>query len=161
MDVTKKRDAADDQKVNEKKWSKELMAAGWTALPNILFERQQALGLDPIDINILLHLSSYWWKPGDKPHPSKVTIATAIGIDPRTVQRRIAKMEVDGFIRREQRRIAGFGSKTNLYHLDGLIEAAKPFAAEKVADLKFKADQRAARAGKKGRPTLRVVKSDE
>ncbi len=161
MDVAKKRDVAGDQKVNEKKWSKELMAAGWTVLPNILFERQQALGLDSIDINILLHLASYWWKPGDKPRPSKVTIARAIGVDPRTVQRRIANMEAAKFIRREQRRIVGAGSKPNLYHLEGLIEAAKPFAAEKIAEQRMKADQRAARAGKKGRPTLRVVKSDE
>ena len=26
--------------------------------PNVLFERQQALGLDPLDINILLHIAS-------------------------------------------------------------------------------------------------------
>jgi DNA-binding transcriptional regulator YhcF (GntR family) len=161
MDTAKKRDAPLDQKVNEKKWSKELMAGGWTVIPNIIFERQQALGLDPTDINILLHLASYWWKPGDKPHPSKSTIAAAIGIDPRTVQRRIAQMEKGGFIKREQRRVRGVGSKTNIYHLEGLIDAAKPFAAEKVEEQKKRAADRAARASRKGRPNLRVVANNE
>jgi len=54
-----------------------------------------------------------------------------MGITPRTVQRRIAAMERDGLIRREERRISKQGSKTNLYHFDGLIEAAKNFALEK------------------------------
>lgn len=36
------------------------MKAGWTALPNVIFERQRALGLDAIDVNIILHIASYW-----------------------------------------------------------------------------------------------------
>ena len=64
---------------------------GMDVLPNIIFERQQALGLDAIDVNIILHIASYWWAKESKPHPSKKTIATAMGIEPRTVQRRIAR----------------------------------------------------------------------
>jgi hypothetical protein len=107
----------DQLRVNEKKWSPTLMKAGWTLLPNVLFERQQALGLDSLDINILLHIASYWWSDGSKPHPSKVTIAKAIGIEPRSVQRRIAALEAANLIRREERRISRTGSKTNIYHL--------------------------------------------
>jgi hypothetical protein len=33
---------------------------------------QQALGLDPLDINIILHIASYWWSESGKPHPSKL-----------------------------------------------------------------------------------------
>jgi hypothetical protein len=29
--------------VNEKKWTKELMAGGWTVIPNIIVERQRVL----------------------------------------------------------------------------------------------------------------------
>ena len=148
---------ADQLRVNEKKWTPTLMKAGWTVLPNVIFERQQALGLDPLDVNILLHIASYWWTEGSKPHPSKVTIAKAIGVEPRSVQRRIAALEKDGLIRREQRRISRNGSKTNIYHLDGLIEAAKPYALEKLQDLAAKAAERAARAQRKGKPKLRVV----
>lgn len=149
--------AAAQIKVNEKKWSAPLMKAGWTALPNIIFERQQALGLDAIDVNIILHIASYWWTAEGKPFPSKKTIATAMGIDPRTVQRRIAGMEAGKLIRREQRRTSATGSQTNIYHLDGLIEAAKPFAAEKIAERDAKTAAKAARAARKGKPKLAVV----
>ena len=87
-DTIKKKAEADGLQVNEKKWTPTLMKAGWTVLPNVLFERQQALGLDPLDINIILHIASYWWSESGKPHPSKVTIAKAIGVTPRSVQRR-------------------------------------------------------------------------
>lgn len=46
---------------NEKKWGPDLMKAGWTVLPNMIFMRQRALGLDSMDINILLILLSHWW----------------------------------------------------------------------------------------------------
>ena len=144
-------------KANEKKWGKTLMKAGWTAIPNIIFERQQALGLDAMDINILLHLSSYWWEAENKPHPSVSTIASAIGVDRRTVQRRIAAMQRDGLIRREERRIKGKGSRTNIYHFDGLIEAAKPFAQEKNQEIARRQKEDSARVTRKGRGQLKVV----
>ena len=152
---------ASELRVNEKKWTPGLWKAGWTALPDVVFERQQALGLDPLDINILLHIASYWWRRDSKPFPSKVTIAKAIGVDPRTVQRRIADMEKDGLVRREERRVVGHGSKTNIYHLDGLIAAAKPYAQEKIEKRARENAERAARAARKGKPKLRVVKSDD
>jgi hypothetical protein len=37
------------------------MKAGWSAIPNIIIEKQRALGLDALDVNILLHLIQYWW----------------------------------------------------------------------------------------------------
>ncbi len=43
-------------RVNEKKWTKPLMDSGWSVLPNIIIEKQAALGLDPLDMNIILHL---------------------------------------------------------------------------------------------------------
>ena len=145
-------------KVNEKKWTPTLMKAGWTVLPNVIFERQRALGLDAIDINIILHIASYWWTKEGKPFPSKRTIATAMEIEPRTVQRRIARLEAAKLIRREQRRSAVNGSQTNVYHLDGLIEAAKPFALEKIQAREAKALERAERAARKGKPKLAIVK---
>jgi len=152
---------AAELRVNEKKWTTTLMKAGWTALPNVIFERQRALGLDPLDVNILLHIASYWWRKDSKPFPSKVTIATAIGVDPRTVQRRIASMEKGGLILRQERRVVGHGSKTNIYHLDGLIAAAKPYALEKIEKRAEESADRAARAARKGKPKLRLVKSEE
>jgi DNA-binding transcriptional regulator YhcF (GntR family) len=153
--------AAEALRVNEKKWTKLLMDAGWTCIPSVIIERQQALGLDPIDINILMHLAAHWWTEDNKPYPSKVTIAAALGVTPRTVQRRIAAMESAGFVRREERRIAGKGSYTNRYHLDGLIKAAQPYAQEKVEERAARDAARKQTVARKGKPRLRVVKNDE
>lgn len=148
-------------KVNEAKWTKKLMDAGWTVVPNVFLERQKALGLDPVDINVLMHLFSYWWTPGSKPHPSKKTIADAMGIDPRTVQRHIARLEKAGLVKREERRISKVGSKPNIYHFDGLIEAAQPFAKEMLEIKTGKIAAKEALRAKKGKPKLALVKDND
>jgi MarR family len=120
-------------KRNEEKWSPALMEAGWTVLPSIILEKQLALGLDAVDVNILLHLARHWWYGDRPPYPSKATIAECMDIDPSTVRRHIAQMERDGLIRREPRYKAKRGGQdTNAYHFDGLIKAAKPFALEAI-----------------------------
>jgi DNA-binding transcriptional ArsR family regulator len=160
-DSTNKADAAEALRVNEKKWTKLLMDAGWTCIPSILIERQRAFGLDAIDINILMPLAAHWWTEDNKPYPSKVTIATALDVTPRTVQRRIAAMEDAGFVRREERRIRGKGSNTNRYHLDGLINAARPYAQEKLEKRAERDDERKKSVARQGKPRLRIVKSDK
>ena len=119
------------------------------------------MGLDATDVNILLHLASYWWTKDNKPHPSKKTIAEALCVTPRTVQRRIAAMEKAGFIYREERRIPSKGSRTNRYHFDGLIKAARPFAKEKLEERARREQEDKARPGRKGRPRLRVVSGED
>ena len=150
-----------DLRVLEQKWTPELIEAGWTVLPAALIEHQKALGIDAIDINIILHLANRWWTADNRPMPSKVTIATAMSIDPSTVRRRIQRMEKAGFIRREERRVSKVGSRTNIYHLDGLIEELKPFAAEMVKQKNARMAERAARYAQKGRPKLALVSSDD
>lgn len=136
-------------KVNEEKWSPLLMQAGFTVIPSILLERQNALGLDPLDINIILYLSTYWWTSDGLPHPSKATMAEALGCTPRTIQRRIAAMEASGFVKRIERRESRYGSQTNKYSFEGLIEAAKPFAKEKISERDSKVDARKAAVSRK------------
>jgi predicted transcriptional regulator len=147
-------------RTNEKKWGKPLMEAGWTLLPNTVLHRQAALGLTSTDVNILLHLVAYWWKETELPHPSKVTLATSIGVTPRTVQRRIAAMEHAGFIQRVRRQGPHRGTQTNLYDFSGLIKAATPYAKEMLEERAAKVKDQAARAGRKGRPNLRLVEED-
>jgi predicted transcriptional regulator len=157
----KKKEALTTLRTNEHKWTKPLMASGWLAIPNIIVEKQNAIGLTPLDMNIILHLAMYWWTADNKPRPSKKTIAEAIGVTPRTVQRRIAAMERDGLVRREQQRIAKQGSKPNLYHFDGLIDAAKPYAIKKlqVKKQRQKEDEQMRRT--KRRPKLHLVRDGE
>lgn len=159
--ATNKQPAANaDLRTNEKKWSKPLMDAGWTALPSVIIENQKQLGLNPLDLNIVLYLASKWWTPEGKPFPSKSTMAKAMDVHPRTIQKHVAALEAAGYIRREERRTET-GSKTNVYHLDGLIKAAKPFAEEKLAEMKDKAEMAKRRQNRRGAPKLRLVKGEE
>jgi DNA-binding MarR family transcriptional regulator len=140
---------------NEEKWTPALMEAGWTVLPSIILEKQHALGLDAIDVNILLQLARYWWYSDNPPHPSKASIAECIGVDSSTVRRHIARMEADGFIRREARYNKRFGGReTNTYHFDGLIKAATPHAKEFV---ELREKQRTEDAARRSRKKPRLV----
>lgn len=138
-------------KRNEDKWSPALMEAGWTVLPSIILEKQQALGLDPVDVNILLQLARHWWYSERPPFPSKGTIAQCMNMSTSSVQRHIAQMERDGLIKREYRYKADKGGQdTNAYHFAGLIKAATPFALESVGTKeKRKAEDAARRRSKK------------
>src|SRR3546814_16156449 len=84
----------------------------------------------------------------------------ARNVHPRTIQKHIAALEAASYVRREERRTEA-GSKTNIYHLDGLIKAAKPFAEEKLAEKKDKAELAKRRQNRRGAPKLRLVKSEE
>ena len=159
--ATKKQTSTNpDLRTNEKKWSKLLMDAGWTALPSVIIENQRQLGLTPLDLNIVLYLASKWWTAEGKPYPSKSTMARAMDVHPRTIQKHVAALEAAGYIRREERR-TDVGSKTNIYHLDGLIKAAKPFAEEKLAEMKDKAELAKRRQNRRGAPKLRLVKTED
>jgi predicted transcriptional regulator len=147
--------AGTDQRI-AKKWGATLTSAGWTALPNVIFQRQRALGLSTLDINILLQLTAYWWESSNLPHPSKTTIANAIGVTPRTIQKRIAEMEKAGFIKRVARKSERTGSATNLYDFSGLISSCEPFAQEELNEIESKKLAKTAKFNRK-RPQLSVV----
>lgn len=134
------------------------MKAGWSAIPNIIIEKQRALGLDALDVNILLHLIQYWWTEDNVPRPSVGTIADALNVTPRTIQKRITSMQNIGLITRVERRTSKFGSQTNLYRFDGLIAACTPHAVEKIAAAKKKAEEEKDRVKRK-KPKL-VVNND-
>ena len=142
---------------NQKKWGSDLMKAGWTMLPNTIFMRQRALGLDSMDINILIVLLSHWWKADNLPFPSKQKIADTIGCDPSTIRRRIKKMEDAGFIKRIQRRVENDRNKTNLYDFSGLVKYVTPFAQEELQAREAEREERAKRVKRKGKAILKVV----
>jgi hypothetical protein len=146
---------------NEEKWTKPLMAAGWTVIPSVILERQQALGLDPLDVNILLQLARYWWVSDNPPRPSKSAIAACVGVDVSTVRRRIARLERDGLITRQARFRGGDGGQdANAYHFDGLIREALPYAEEAVQVREQRKQEDVARRTRK-RPNLRVIRAPE
>src|SRR5438132_10752435 len=94
---------AETLRVNEKKWGKPLMEAGWTVVPTTLLEHQQQLGLDAVDLNILLQIAKHWWYPDQAPFPGKKALADRIGKSPRTIQRRLGAMVKAKLITRKPR----------------------------------------------------------
>ena len=132
-------------------------------LPTTLLERQLALGLDAVDINIILHLVKHWWKADELPFPSKKQLATCMKVHPSTIQRRIAKLERDGLIKRRKRMHPDYGQQTNYYDLTGLVHAATPYAEEALEARKEKKKEASERRARKGqqRSGLRVVAENE
>ncbi|MBP4050881.1 hypothetical protein B0T49_13580 [Chromobacterium violaceum] len=142
---------------NEKKWGVDLLKAGWTMLPNTIFMRQTALGLDSLDINILLILLSHWWHADNLPFPSKKTMADAIGCDASTIRKRIKGMEAAGFIKRIERRYESDRSNTNQYDFSGLVKEATTLAKEELAVREEQRASKASRIKRKGKPRSTVV----
>jgi hypothetical protein len=102
------------------KWGPDLLRSGWLAIPTDLLRHQCELGLDALDLAIVLQIASYWFTTHNLPNPSKATIAKSIGVDPRTVQRRISKLQRNGIINRGVQKRRG----TSRYDLSGLIDKA-------------------------------------
>ena len=145
-------------KANERKWGKPLLDTGWTLFPNIILEKQSALGLKAIEVNILMHLLTYWWDVDNTPHPSKQRMATALGVSTKTIQRNIASLEAAGFIKREpQFNSAGGGQSSNRYNFDGLIMHATEFAEEKLGLREKQKKEETDRLARKSRPKLVAI----
>lgn len=156
MSAITKKEAQERLRRNSEKWSEPLMDAGYTVIPSVLLERQQALGLDAIDMNILLQLARHWWYAENPPHPGKKAIAECIGVSESTVRKRIARMESDGLIARRARFDPKYGQQANEYLFTGLIEAATPFAQEEIARREARKADSVERRRRK-RPRLEVV----
>lgn len=52
MAAKKQTDSSAELRTNEKKWTKPLMEAGWTALPSVMIENQRQLDLTPLDLSV-------------------------------------------------------------------------------------------------------------
>lgn len=147
---------------NEKKWGKELLAPGWTLIPNVLLSKQHALGLDPVDINLLLQILKHWWHADEAPFPSQKTLARSMNVHVSTVKRHLADLRDAGLISWEARNRADGGRASNRYDFSGLIRHARPYAAEEVEAKRAAAEERKARRARKRarRGPLRVVKGE-
>lgn len=134
-------------KESHRKWTKGVMSPGFTILPSVLFEKQDALGLKPAELNVLLHLCVSWWKKENTPRLSKGTIAKRMGVSPSTVQRHVRNMESRGLIKRHRRVNEENNARaTNRYDLQPLIDTLIPIASK----LKQERKEKQARKRKSG-----------
>jgi predicted transcriptional regulator len=122
----------------QRKWSREVLDVGFTVMPSTLIVRQRALGLDAVEMNILLHLISSWWRHDNYPHLSKRTIAKRMRVDPSTIQRRVRGLEKKGLLKRLERRGTDKRTQTNAYDLSPLVESLKAQAAILLEIRKYK-----------------------
>ncbi|MEL6323156.1 MAG: helix-turn-helix domain-containing protein [Pseudomonadota bacterium] len=130
----------DNRKASERKFGKPVMEIGFCIVPSLLIQAQARLGLEPQQINILLHLLDMWWDKDSKPFPTKELIAERMGVSDKTVQRHIAAMEKAGLVRRIERTKPGRGRTSNEYDLSGLVAKLKElepdFAIVKAANIR-------------------------
>lgn len=134
--------ATKEEKALHQKWGSAVIAEGYTVLPNVILQNQKALELKHLDVLVLMCLLSHWWDKDDLPRPGKTSIARTLDVDPRTVQRSIAKMEKQGYIQRKERRAGVGDNMPNFYDLSGLVAAAKKQAeqAKKLKSARSKED---------------------
>lgn len=146
---------------SEQKWGKATWAAGHTSIPTSLILHFVELGMDAVDLAIVLFLASKWWKVGDAPFPKKKTIAEVVGIDASNVRKRLQNLERLKLVRREERRVAKDRNNSSVYHLTPLALALAPFGdadlAAKKAAQEAAANKPKPKVPRKRKPSLHVV----
>ncbi len=152
---------------NEKKWGQESLQTGWTMVPSILLEKQHALGLDPIDINLILQIAKHWWRAAEQPFPSQIKLARQMNVDVSTVKRHLHRLRDDGFIDWRQRKRPDGGQTSNVYDLSGLVEHIRQLARDELKARRAEADLRQARRRRKpkratsAQPKLTLVQGED
>jgi hypothetical protein len=127
----------------ERIWGKAVYSHGYAGIPSILIQAQRRLGINWMQMNIIVQLLDYWHEPTRRPFPTKRDLAKRIGVTEKTIQNNVRALENAGLILREQRKTAAGDWNSNIYHLDGLVakvQAMEPdFAAEKKTRKESKA----------------------
>lgn len=90
--------------------------AGFQMLPDLLLKHQRRLGLGAADLVVLINITLHWWRPEQNPFPRTNTIADRMGIDVRSVQRSLNRLQSLGLVHRTKRVGGGFE-----YDLRGLV----------------------------------------
>ena len=132
MSESDKPQGIEGKKELTKKWGAEIIALGFTAVPDILLKRMGKLNLSSTEFVVLIQVLSFWWFSDQMPFPSKKKIALGIGCSEKTVQKTMARLEKLNFIKRIERRKDADRSDSNLYDFSPLIEHLKPHAIEEA-----------------------------
>tara|TARA_B100001964_G_scaffold120627_1_gene133976 strand:+ start:439 stop:906 length:468 start_codon:yes stop_codon:yes gene_type:complete len=110
----------------EEKWTSSVMQHGHAQIPNLLFDYAAELKITPPQQAVLFHLLKYWWVKDNPPVVSKETLARALGITPRQVQRHLKVLREKGLIETSFPRRAGLNA--HQYKFDGLVKKLGKFA---------------------------------
>ena len=129
-DAVAKEPKKETQQASEKKWGKEVMKMGFNIIPSLLLRAQRRLGLNPTQLTLLLHLTTYWWDVKRIPYPSIDTLGDRMGLKHRQVQRIITALESAGLVKRIERKARHEGKLSNGYDLSGLVKRLQELAPE-------------------------------
>ena len=128
----------------ERIWGRAVYGHGYAGVPSILIQAQRRLGINPMQMNIIIQLLDYWFEPSRKPFPMKQDLAKRIGVTEKTIQNNIRALEQAGLIRREMRKTAAGDWGSNVYHLDGLVQKVQAMEPEFAAEKKKRKEAKAA-----------------
>jgi hypothetical protein len=117
-------------KMARDKWGLAL-DAGFQVVPNVLFRCQRILRLKPLDVVILMNITTHWWSNDDLPYPRPSVMANRMDVSTRTVERRLLKMQKMGLIRRLESRQKN-GRAVRQFELTGLVEKLKAVSVENL-----------------------------
>jgi len=125
--------STEDKSILNQKWGKGTMEAKYTVIPSALIRGQARLGIDAMELAVLVHLLDHWWQADKMPWPSKKRIAERLKVSSKTVQRAMVRLEQGELIKRKPRFSKDTGGRTsNEYDLSPLVERLKPIAADMV-----------------------------
>jgi len=114
----------------ERIWGSAVLSHRYTGIPSILIQGQQRLGVNALQMNILVQLLDYWREPERKPFPTKKQIAQRIGVTAKTIRNNARLLGEAGLVKREMRKTASGDWNSNVYHLNGLVERVQKMEAD-------------------------------
>lgn len=107
------------------------VAARFTIVPSLLFEKQRDLNITPVEFAVLLQLMSYWWKAADLPWPSKRDLGRRLDMDESNVRRHITSLCQKKLIERIERTDKATNRQTsNKYSFKPLVQKLKKLAEQ-------------------------------
>jgi hypothetical protein len=109
------------------KWG-DALSMGFAIVPSVLIRAQAKLGLDTVDLAVLLNVILHWWTPGEWPYPQPRVLAKRMAVSTRTVERRLESLEERGFLIRHPPEKSSDGLARRRIDLSGLVVRLQAFA---------------------------------
>lgn len=104
------------------RFGEEILARGHTAIPNLVLNYYDRLGVSGPEILFTIHVWQHWWSDRD-PYPALRTIASRMGISPRQAKRYVESLEAKGLLRVVERFLPDGSQTTNEFDYSPLIHA--------------------------------------
>lgn len=95
--------AAKKPSSTERIWGKAVYSHGYAGIPSILIQAQRRLGINAMQMNIIIQLLDYWHEPTRKPFPAKKELAKRMDVTEKTIQNNMRALEKAGYIKRRYR----------------------------------------------------------